>query len=101
MTSSPNTKKTNGIRNTLNVNSKGNNNGVLEAGAIGKNGAMPVPGSRNFVNFSISVSTSWLLSPIGSLSPVWIEIAIICARAARVELHGPQGSQTFDSEFQE
>jgi hypothetical protein len=53
MTSTPNTKNINGIRKTHNVSSIGNNNGVLDAGAIGKNGAIPVPGSRNLVNFSI------------------------------------------------
>jgi hypothetical protein len=43
------------MRITHNVNSKGITNGALDAGAIGKNGAIPVPASRNFVNFSITL----------------------------------------------
>ena len=35
------------------VNSRGKISGVLDAGAMGRKGAIPVPGSRNLVNFSI------------------------------------------------
>src|SRR5947207_15597347 len=54
MTSNPNTKNINGMRNRQMVNSSGKTKGVLDLDAIGKNGAIPVPGSRNFVNFSIT-----------------------------------------------
>jgi hypothetical protein len=51
--SSPRTRNSNGMRKKHSVNSRGRSNGVRDAGAIGRNGAMPVPGSRNLVNFSI------------------------------------------------
>jgi hypothetical protein len=53
MISNPSTKNINGRRSTKMKSSKGRSKGVLDPGAIGKNGAIPVPGSRNFVNFSI------------------------------------------------
>lgn len=53
MISNPSTKNINGMRSTKMKSSKGRSKGVLDPGAMGKNGAIPVPGSRNFVNFSI------------------------------------------------
>jgi len=53
MNSSPKTRNSSGTLNRNSVNSRGISNGVLDAGAMGKNGAIPVPGSLNLVNFSI------------------------------------------------
>jgi len=51
--SNPKTRHSSGSRMTHRLSSRGNVNGALDPGAIGRKGAIPVPGSRNLVNFSI------------------------------------------------